>query len=578
MFEDSLNKAKEWCAHPALDLEAKKEIQDLIQKLPATQSELHERFYRGLEFGTGGLRGILGMGENRINRYTVRRAAQALALTIKKYYPQNASVVVSYDCRHGSREFAEETIGVMAAHGIKGRIFPALTPTPMLSFALRYYKAQAGVMVTASHNPPKYNGYKVFWSDGAQVVTPIDQEVIDAYNSLSDWSMIKTMSFKQAIDTGLAQNTDAAVDENFYQMIQDQVIVNKELCLTQGEKLKIVFTPLHGTAKVPCETIAKKLGFTHFKTIAEQAVFDGNFPTVKFPNPEDPSAMKMVVDEMLKSQSDIAFGSDPDGDRLGVVVNHKGHAHFVNGNELGAIYLHYIFTQRQKNLTLPQNPVIIKSIVTSPVQDKIASTFGAKTIATLTGFKWMAHAIKELEDKKSPLNFVFASEESFGYMPHKEARDKDGVSSMALMCEIALFYKLKSMTLIDVLDEIAVNYGFFAETLVSLDYEGLEGAQKIQRIMEKFRHYSHKEMLFEKISKKSDYLKPQETGLPKSNVLSFTFESGNQLFLRPSGTEPKIKFYVMVAEHSGSLSEKKERAQEKLAKFSDYLKTVCEGT
>jgi phosphoglucomutase len=287
--------------------------------------------------------------------------------------------------------------------------------------------------------------------------------------------------------------------------------------------------------------------------------------------------MKMVVDEMLKSQSDIAFGSDPDGDRLGVVVNHKGHAYFVNGNELGAIYLHYIFTQRQKNLTLPQNPVIIKSIVTSPVQDKIASTFGAQTIATLTGFKWMAHAIKELEDKKSPLNFVFASEESFGYMPHKEARDKDGVSSMALMCEIALFYKLKSMTLIDVLDEIAVNYGFFAETLVSLDYEGLEGAQKIQRIMETFRHYSDKAMLFEKISKKSDYLKPQETGLPKSNVLSFTFESGNQLFLRPSGTEPKIKFYVMVAEHTGSLSEKKERAQEKLAKFSEYLKTVCEG-
>jgi phosphoglucomutase len=286
--------------------------------------------------------------------------------------------------------------------------------------------------------------------------------------------------------------------------------------------------------------------------------------------------MKMVVDEMLRTKADIAFGSDPDGDRLGVVVNHQGQEHFINGNELGAIYLHYVFTQRKRNHTLPSNPVIIKSIVTSPVQDKIASEFGAKTIATLTGFKWMADAIKKLEDQRSPLNFVFASEESFGYMPHKESRDKDGVSSMALMCEIALHYKLLGMTLIDALDEIAETYGFYSETLVSLDYEGIEGAQKIERIMNHFRHFNQDRMLDESIAKLTDYLKP-DSGLPSSNVLGFEFKSGNKLFLRPSGTEPKIKFYIMVSEQTGSLEEKKARAKAKLNDFSAYIKTQCQG-
>jgi phosphoglucomutase len=575
MFANSLAKAKAWSAHPAIDQQDREEIQKLIDQLPGSETEINERFYRGLEFGTGGLRGILGMGENRINKYTIRRAAQALAMTILKHFPKDASIVASYDCRHGSREFAEETLAVMAAHGIKGFIFPELTPTPMLSYAIRYLGAQAGVMVTASHNPPKYNGYKVFWNDGAQVVSPVDQEIIQTYNSLGDWSELKTIPFNDAIEKKFVQDTPEKLNADFFEMIMNKVIVDKELCLNYGKELKIVFTPLHGTSLRPCEAIAKKLGFNDFKVIKEQAVFDGNFPTVDFPNPEDPTAMKMVVDEMINSKADIAFGSDPDGDRLGVVVNHDNHPHFINGNQIGALCLHYVFSQRKANKTLPQNPVIFKSIVTSSIQDKIASHYGAQTIATLTGFKWMAHAVAELERTNSPLNFVFASEESFGYMPHKEARDKDGVASMALMCEIALFYKKKSMTLIDALDEIAEIYGYFAEELVSLNYEGIEGTQKIERIMEFFRKYPKDAILDEYITKFTDYLSP-DSGLPKSNVLSFSFKSNNTLFLRPSGTEPKIKFYIMVSETEGSLGEKKKKAQKKLNMFSEFIKASCE--
>lgn len=575
MSPEILHKAQAWAKHPAIRPEHQQEILKLIEQLPASETELNERFYRGLEFGTGGMRGILGMGENRINRYTVQRAAQAVAQTMLKHFGTGASVVVSYDSRHGSREFAEETLCVMAAHGIKGRIFPQLTPTPMLSFAIRYYKAQGGVMVTASHNPPKYNGYKVFWNDGAQVVAPVDQQIIDAYNALTDWSQLKSMSFAEAKTKGFAQDADPSVDEAFYKMIETDVILDTNMCREHGAELKVVYTPLHGTGLVPCEKIARRLGFSNFKVIAEQAKPDGNFPTVKFPNPEDPAALKLAVDEMLASKADIVFGTDPDGDRLGVVANHKGTPFYINGNQLGALFLHYVFTTRQKLRTLPKNPLVVKSIVTSPIQDTIVKKFGGTTMATLTGFKWMADLIRRLEEEKSPLNFVFASEESFGYMPHNSSRDKDGVSSMALMCEIALHYKKRGMDLMDAMDEIANEYGFFHEILVSLDFEGIEGAKKIGRIMEHFRTLTEA-VDGRPVKKLVDY-KKDGSGLPPSNVLGFTFQDGDQLFLRPSGTEPKIKFYVMVAGREGTLAEKKKLATAKTDAFEKFILKTCEA-
>lgn len=561
------------------------EIQKLLADLPKNELELTERFYRDLEFGTGGLRAPMGMGQNRMNRYNVRRATQALANNIIKHFG-GGSAVVSYDSRNCSKEFALEAAGVFAANGIKAHVFRVLTPTPMLSYGVRYYKAQAGIMITASHNPPIYNGFKAFWNDGAQVVPPVDKEIINQYNELTDWNKIKYMSFEDAQKQGLAFWTDEKVENAFYDVIEKKVIQDLDLCKKHGGDLSIVYTALHGTGEVPCQETAKRLGFTKFYSIPEQAKPDGNFPTVKSPNPEDPKALAMAIDYMLKNNGDIVYGTDPDGDRLGVVVNDHGKPAILNGNQIAALMLYYVFFTKVEKKTLPEKALVIKSIVTSPIQNAIVEHFGGTVMDTLTGFKWMAGLIRDLEVQKSPYNFVFASEESFGYMPHNESRDKDGVSSMALMSEVALYYKRKNMSLVDALDEIYAKFGFFYESLVSLDYEGIEGAKKIGRIMESFRHYPEAQFAGEEIVGKEDYeasissdirLKSNKAiALPKSNVLSFSFASGNKLFLRPSGTEPKIKFYTMVRETEGDLAAKKLNALKKVKIIEDKIKEFCE--
>lgn len=575
MNTEILQKAKDWVNNTAFEPKDRAPIQVLIDQLPASELELTDRFYRGLEFGTGGMRGILAMGENRINRYTVRRASQAFALTLLKYFPQGAKVVLSYDSRHGSREFAEETCAVMAAHGIHSLIFPVLTPTPMLSFAIRHYKAQGGVMVTASHNPAKYNGYKVFWNDGAQVVPPIDQEIVQRYSELTDWSALKSMPFSEARERGFVKDTDGTVTEAFYRVIEDHVILDRQLCREHGSELKVVYTPLHGVGLVPCETIAARLGFSNFKSLKAQAMPDGDFSTVAYPNPEDPAALKLSVDEMLSTKSDLVFGTDPDCDRLGVVVNHKGTPHFINGNQIGAIFLDYIFKTRKRLDRLPKKPLVVKSIVTSPLQDVIAHKYGAEVYSTLTGFKWMADLIRQLENQKSGHQFLFASEESFGYMPHNECRDKDGVSAIALMCEIALAAKREGKTLVDVLDDIYSEFGFHFETLISFDFEGIEGAAKIKRIMDLFRKDAAKEFAGLTVKQLNDY-SLGVNGLPKSNVLEMQFTSGDKLFLRPSGTEPKIKFYIMVAITKGTLVEKRQEADKRIKAMDTTIRQWCE--
>ncbi len=580
-----LENAKRWGNNAYFSDEDRQEISKLLSELPQSEQELTERFYRDLEFGTGGLRAPMGMGQNRMNKYNVRRATQALANNVIKQFG-GGSAVISYDSRHRSKEFALEAAGVFAANGIKAHVFRVLTPTPMLSFGVRYYKAQTGIMITASHNPPIYNGFKAFWEDGAQVVPPMDKKIIDSYNELTDWNDIKYMSFEEAEKRKLAFWTDEQVEEAFYKIIETKVIQDLNLCNEHGSELSIIYTALHGSGQVPCTAIAKRLGFTKFHSIAEQAMPDGNFSTVKSPNPEEPKAMAMAIDYMLKNNADIAYGTDPDGDRLGVVVNDHGKAAIINGNQIAALMLFYIFSMKTEKKTLPKNALVIKSIVTSPIQNAIVEHFGGVVQDTLTGFKWMAGLIRDHELNKAPFNFVFASEESFGYMPHSECRDKDAVSSVALMSELALYYKRKGKNLIESLDDIYAQFGFFYESLVSLDYEGIAGAQKIQRIMSLFRDFPETHFAGEEIVAKEDYetslsmdlsLKINKTiALPKSNVLSFTFSSGNKLFLRPSGTEPKIKFYTMVRETEGDITQKKLNAIKKVKLIEDKIKEYCE--
>lgn len=586
MDQRILDRAKSWGNNTYFSEEDRKEIMDLLNDLDVHSTELMERFHRDLEFGTGGLRAPMGMGQNRMNKYNVRRATQALANTMIKYSGEKSSAVISYDSRNNSKSFALEAAGVFAANGIKAYVFKEISPTPMLSFGVRYYKAQAGIMITASHNPPIYNGLKAFWSDGAQVVPPMDKEIINAYNELTEWPKIKYMTFESAVEKGMAAWTDEKVDEAFYQVVDKKVIQDFKMCQEHGSKLSIVFTALHGTGQVPCSVVARRLGFSKFYSIPEQAKPDGNFPTVKSPNPEDPKALKMAVDYMLQNKGDIVYGTDPDGDRLGVVVNDKGTPAYLNGNQIAALMLYYIFSTKSENKTLPENALVLKSIVTSPIQNAIVEHFGGEVQDTLTGFKWMAALLKDHEDKKTKYNFLFASEESFGYMPHAEARDKDGVSAMALMSEIALYYKLKGMNLIDALDSIYEKFGFYFESLLSQDYEGIAGSQKISRIMEYFRQYPETHFAGEEIIAKEDYetslatdirLKNNKAiALPKSNVLSFTFASGNKLFLRPSGTEPKIKFYTMVRETEGDLAAKKINALKRVKVLEERVKEICE--
>lgn len=585
MDQKIIENATIWSNNTYFNESDRTEIKNLLADLANNETELTERFYRDLEFGTGGLRAPMGMGQNRMNRYNVRRATQALANNVIRHFG-GGSAVISYDSRNCSKEFAMEAAGVFAANGIKAHIFRELTPTPMLSFGVRYYKAQTGIMITASHNPPIYNGFKAFWNDGAQVVPPVDKEIIGEYNKLTDWNEIKYMPFEEAEKKGLAVWTDEKVENAFYEVIEKKVIQDPELCKKHGGELSIVYTALHGSAEVPCQKTAQRIGFTKYYSIPEQARPDGNFPTVKSPNPEDPKALAMAVDHMLKNNADIVFGTDPDGDRLGVVVNDHGKPAYLNGNQIAALMLYYVFSVKSEKKTLPDKALVIKSIVTSPIQNAIVEHFGGKVMDTLTGFKWMAGLIRELEEKNDPHKFVFASEESFGYMPHNESRDKDGVSSMALMAEVALYYKRKNMSLVDALDEIYNKFGFFFESLLSLDYEGIQGAEKIKRIMDYFRHYPESHFAGEEIIAKEDYEASMATdirlknnkaiALPKSNVLSFTFASGNKLFLRPSGTEPKIKFYTMVRETEGDLATKKLNALKKVKIIEEKLKEFCE--
>ena len=586
MKEKAISLANSWAENPYFDSEDRETIKNLLANIAENEEEIIDSFYKDLEFGTGGMRSIIGIGPNRINKYNIRKATQALANVVLKKVPTGAKACISHDNRRFSKEFAQEIASVFSANGIKTFIYNALTPTPMLSYAVRYFNADCGVMLTASHNPKQYNGFKAYWSDGSQVTPPYDQYIIDEYNELSNWDDIKLKDFNQGLEDKSIEWISQECIESFYKIVEDHTI-NKEMCLKDGDKIHAIYTPLHGCGYIPCETVSKRLGFSNFEVVQSQAEFDSEFSTLtSTPNPEDPEALELAVALMKEGNADVAYGTDPDCDRLGVVVNDKGIERFLNGNQIALLMIHYLFTQRKEKGTLPENPLVIKSIVTSPMQNTIVEALGGTVLDTLTGFKWMARLWQDLEDKNTSYNFVFASEESFGYMPHNLVRDKDAVSSIALMNEIVLFYKLQGKTLINALDEIYNEFGYGQESLIANTYEGIPGKEKIQRIMEYFRTNSNQDIAGNKVKVFKDFESLKETNLftktesnidmTKSNVLGFEFENGNILYLRPSGTEPKIKFYTMVQVKEGSLAEKKEEAQKQINEIESFIHKTIE--
>jgi phosphoglucomutase len=572
MESTALERAKAWANNKTFDEASRKEIQDLIDKKDF--KEIEERFYKDLEFGTGGIRSILGQGMNRINTYTIRRATQALCNEVLAQKTSSPSICISYDSRRMSFEFAKTAAEVMAANGIKAFIYKRLNPVAMLSYAVRHTRSMAGVMVTASHNPPEYNGYKVFWSDGAQVTPPNDQNIINNYYAITDFSTIKTLAFEDGVKNGTIEWMGEEVENAYHKDILSKA-VDRDFCQANGGKLKIIYTPIHGAGLVPCTRALADLGFTNVEVVKEQALPDGNFPTVKSPNPENPSALKLAVDLMEANKGDIVMGSDPDTDRLGVAIKSRGAIQYLTGNQIGILKLHYILSQLKKQGRLSNNAYFVKSIVTTSLLDVIAKSYGVEVYNTLTGFKWICGKMNEIEKKDPGKQFIFATEESFGYLSHTFARDKDGVSSVSLMAEVALYYKLQGMDLLDALDKIYEEFGFTQETLLSLDYFGIEGQEKISRIMTNFRNLRDNTIAGNGIQKVLDYSKGVED-LPKSNVLGYFFENGDQFYLRPSGTEPKIKFYIMIQEKNGTLPEKKKRAQEKTDRLLGFIKEAAD--
>lgn len=573
--EKAFQQAKEWTENKYFEQKDRDVVAKMLEEPEKFTNEINESFHKNLEFGTGGLRAIIGMGTNRINKYNIRRATQAMANAVLDEKIENPKACISFDCRHFSKEFALEAACVFAANGIKTYVFDSLTPTPMLSYAVRYFKAHCGIMVTASHNPRAYNGFKAYWSDGAQVTPPYDENIIKNYENISSWDEIKMIDFNQAIETGAIEWIEDECCESFYQLIEEKILQPK-MCKDNGDKVHFIYTPLHGCGYPACDVISKRMGFTNFEIVESQAVPDGDFTTIEStPNPEDPVALKLAVAMMKESNADIAYGTDPDCDRLGVVVNVSGVPNYLNGNQIAILMLDYICEQRTQQNTLPKNPLVIKSIVTSPLQKTIASAYGADTIDTLTGFKWMARLWKDLEDQGTDYNFLFASEESFGYLPYNFVRDKDAVSSIALMNEIVLHFKLKGMNLIEALDEIYKKHGYAQESLIALNFEGIQGSEKIKNIMKYFRENPNLSIAGLKCKNFTDYELSEAPNLV-SNVLRFELENGDIVFVRPSGTEPKIKFYTMVQVTGNDLQDQKNEATDRIKNIEQEIHKIVE--
>lgn len=526
----------EWINNPYFDEETKKELLSIGKN----EKEIEDRFYKNLEFGTGGLRGVIGAGSNRINKYTVRRATYGLANYILNKCGNEGKkkgVVIAYDSRHKSKEFCLETAKTLAACGIKTYIFDSLRPTPQLSFAVRHLNCVGGVVITASHNPPEYNGYKVYWSDGGQVCPEIAEKIINEVNKIEHYNTIPTTSE----DNELIVKLDEIVDIAFIDAVKKQVI-NQELINKVGKDLKIIYTPIHGTGNIPIRNVLDEVGFKNVSIVKEQELPDSNFSTVEYPNPEEKAVFDIAIKMAKKDGADLIIGTDPDCDRVGVVVkDNDGEYVVLNGNQVGSLLVDYVLSNRVDEIKTMKNPTIVKTIVTSELGAKIAKFYGVECRDTLTGFKFIGEKIHQYENSNEA-TFIMGYEESYGYLVGTHARDKDGVVSALLISEMAAYYYDKGMSLYDGLQEVYSKYGYFKEELKSITLKGIDGMEQIKSIMSYFRNTEVDEIADIKVIEIKDY-KNSIDDLPKSDVLKFILEDGTWIAVRPSGTEPKIKFY-----------------------------------
>ncbi|EHL68373.1 MULTISPECIES: phospho-sugar mutase [Bacillus cereus group] len=553
-----------WLSYAQLDAELKEQLENMKQD----EKKIEDSFYKNLEFGTGGMRGELGAGTNRLNVYTVRKATKGLASFIEKLGEEakKRGVVVAYDSRHKSPEFAMEVAATLGARGITTYVFESLRPTPVLSFAVRHLHTVSGIVLTASHNPPEYNGYKVYGEDGGQLPPKEADELISYVNAVEDELTVEVANVEQLKADGLLHIIGQEVDDAYAAELNN-VIINKEMVEKVGKDLKIVFTPLHGTSNISVRRGLKEVGFTDVTVVKEQELPDPNFSTVKSPNPEEHAAFEYAIRDGEKVGADVLIATDPDADRLGVAVrNHNGEFQVLTGNQTGALMLDYLLSQKKENGTLPENGVVLKTIVTSEIGRTIAKAYGLDTIDTLTGFKFIGEKIRQYEES-GQYEFQFGYEESYGYLIRPFCRDKDAVQSVLFACEVAAYYKSQGKTLYDGLLEVFEKYGFFREDLVSLTLKGKDGAEKIQEMMATFRENPPKEVAGLTVVAVEDYKASivtslqdghkEEIHLPKSNVLKYQLEDGSWFCLRPSGTEPKIKFYFGVKDSSLQNSEQK---------------------
>ncbi|QIW20500.1 phospho-sugar mutase [Bacillus thuringiensis] len=553
-----------WLSYAELDAELKEQLKNMKQD----EKKIEDSFYKNLEFGTGGMRGELGAGTNRLNVYTVRKATQGLAKFIEKLGEEakKRGVVVAYDSRHKSPEFAMEVAATLGAHGITTYVFESLRPTPVLSFAVRHLHTVSGIVLTASHNPPEYNGYKVYGEDGGQLPPKEADELISYVNEVEDELTVEVADVEQLKADGLLHIIGQEVDDAYAAELNN-VIINKEMIQKVGKDLKIVFTPLHGTSNISVRRGLEEVGFTDVTVVKEQELPDPNFSTVKSPNPEEHAAFEYAIRDGEKVGADLLIATDPDADRLGVAVrNHDGEFQVLTGNQTGALMLDYLLSQKKENGTLPENGVVLKTIVTSEIGRTIAKAYGLDTVDTLTGFKFIGEKIKQYEES-GQYEFQFGYEESYGYLIRPFCRDKDAVQSVLFACEVAAYYKSQGKTLYDGLLEVFEKYGFFREDLVSLTLKGKDGAEQIQEMMATFRENPPKEVAGLTVVAVEDYKASivtslqdghkEEIHLPKSNVLKYQLEDGSWFCLRPSGTEPKIKFYFGVQDSSLQNSEQK---------------------
>jgi len=568
-------KYNSWINSDFIDLELKKELE-----LLEDEKEIEDRFYKDLEFGTGGLRGVIGAGTNRMNINTIGRATQGLSDYLNSNYEGDISVTIAYDSRNMSIEFAKAAAETLCGNGISVNLFENLTPTPILSYAVRELKSKAGIVITASHNPKQYNGYKVYGEDGGQVTDYVASQIITCAGNIKDFSKVKTMEFQKAKTNGILK----IIGEDLYISYIDKtknLTIRKDMVKKYANGLKIIYTPIHGSGNVPVRRVLRELGYENVFVVAEQEMPDGNFPTASYPNPEDPKVFELALDMAKGINPDIIFGTDPDCDRIGVVVKGgDGKYKVLSGNQTGVLLSNYILNSLSETNQMPPKGVIIKTIVTTDVVESIAKKYNVCVIDVLTGFKYIGEKIKEFE-QKGEKEFIFGFEESFGYLAGNFVRDKDAVIAAMLICEMTLYYKNKGMSLYDALMNIYKEHGYYEENLVSIELKGKDGSEKIGNVLEYLR-LSMKGLIGDnRIIKKMDYRDSLEEDficntekiiqLPKSNVLKFVLDDGSWFVVRPSGTEPKMKIYLSVKGDS------LENASKKMIELKENVMAIING-